>query len=494
MARFLLTSLFFCCFLSGVLAVQVTVPFPQVSTTLFVPVTLNCDYTTSAPIQGVIVTWRFKSFCLDPVLQYYSTAYQAAQQLGQDPSNDCPDSQRKVRIVAQKHGTNQATLGPEYQNRKITIQNNADLWIGEVKWWDNGVYFCSVEAAGDTSGGGDKFVKLIVYNWLTVLLIIIGAILLIILFGVCCCQCCPQRCCCYVRCPCCPQTCCCPEKAVMEYRMIKEAQKAMNPWAHGQPIYAPLSNHSSYQMNPLLYAGSASGKIPMSPLPLPPPQPVPMPVAMPPPSIHGNGSAHGANHMLDYLENQVRGMDMTSPLLQPQPALQQIPPPPQHMPQNVPFSAGPPSMLSGLDDGPAHRRPPGARPPSGSSGYGRHYPPQSGRSIPRSYSQEDILDNRSRAGGAGYRPRSRSRDDLMAEPRRPGPSRQDRNYTPPHRRGSWGSASDDGSRRGAARGPRGGGWSDYPPSYSEYEPGNKPGKRPERFSDKSSRSGNSIVI
>lgn len=43
--------------------------------------------------------------------------------------------------------------------------------------------------------------------------------------------------------------------AVMQHRMMKEAQKAMSPWMNGQPMYAPMSSHSSYQMNPMLYAG-----------------------------------------------------------------------------------------------------------------------------------------------------------------------------------------------------------------------------------------------
>lgn len=481
--------------LSGVLAVQVSVPFTEVKTALFASVTLRCDYSTSATLQNVIVTWSYKSFCKDPVLEYYSTAYQAALQLGQDPSNDCPDRQRTVKIVAQKQGTNAATLGPEYSQRKITIQNKADLVISEVMWWDNGVYYCSIGAVGDMTGDGDKFVKLVVYHWLTVLFIVIGALLLIILFGICCCQCCPQRCCCYIRCPCCPRTCCCPEKAVMQHRMMKDAQQAMSAWANGQQIYAPMSNHSSsYQMNPMLYGGSASGKMPLTPMPLPPPQPM----MMPPPSIHGNGSVHGSMHgtnqVLDFLEGQVRGMDMAGPIIQPQPLMQHLPPPPQRMPQNVPFSAGPPSMLSALGDGPNVRRPQGTRPPSGSSGYGRHYPPPSGRNMTRSYSQEDMLDNQSHAGGPGYRPRSRSREDLLVEPRRPGPSRNDRNYSPQRRRGSWGSASDEDSRRGGSRGGRGGDWSDHPPSYREYEPGQKPMKRPEHFSERSSRSGTSIVI
>ncbi|KAM9366908.1 immunoglobulin-like domain-containing receptor 1a [Symphorus nematophorus] len=514
--------------------IQVIVPQQERSTALFASVILRCDYSTSANLQDVLVTWRYKSFCKDPVLEYYSTAYQSALQLGQDPSNDCPDRQRTVRTVIQKRGSNEPTLGAEYRERKITIQNKADLVISEVMWWDNGVYFCSVDAAGDTSGDSDKEVKLIVYHWLTVLFIIIGALLLIILFCICCCQCCPQICCCYVRCPCCPQKCCCPEKAVMQHRMMKEAQRAMAPWVGGQPIYGPMTNSS--QMNPLLYSGSASGKsIPLKPMPLPPPQS--SAYSMPPPSAHGNHTPANTNQMLDYLESQVRGMDMASPLLQSQPPpphhmqlippppqhMHQIPPPPQHMTTTVPFSPGPPSMISALDDGPTERRiitlppirenrmPPPApktRPPSSSessrSGFGRRdergaagrrYPsPTRSRGIPRSYSQ-DSLDGRSRSGARGGmdRPRSRSRDDLFD-------SRSRGNYSPPASRrsrgGSWSSDDEGSSRRGGGRrGGGGGGWVDKPPSYTEYEPGQKPGaRRNERYSDKSSRSGTSIVI
>lgn len=50
-------------------------------------------------------------------------AYQAALALGQDPSDDCNDSQRKVRIVIQKYGQKEPVLGIDYQQRKITIQN-----------------------------------------------------------------------------------------------------------------------------------------------------------------------------------------------------------------------------------------------------------------------------------------------------------------------------------------------------------------------------------
>ncbi|KAM4630417.1 immunoglobulin-like domain-containing receptor 1 isoform 2-T2 [Polymixia lowei] len=527
---------------SELLCVQVNVPQQERSTALFASVILRCDFSTSANLQDVLVTWRFKSFCKDPVLEFYSTAYQSALQLGQDPSNDCPDRQRTVRTVVQKRGSNEATLGPEYRERRISIQNKADLVISEVMWWDNGVYFCAIDAAGDTSGDSDREIKLIVYHWLTVLFIIIGALLLIMLLCICCCQCCPQKCCCYIRCPCCPQICCCPEKAVMQHRMMKDAQRAMAPWMGGQPVYGPMS-HGSSQMNPLLYSGSASGKsIPMNVPMLPPPHSA---YSMPPASVHGNNTPAGTNQMLDYLESQVRGMDMASPLLQPQPAppphhqqmpppphLQQMPPPPhlqqmppsQHMPLSVPFSAGPPSMISALDDhGPNERRvitlppigeqqsgriPPPApktRPPSSSdssrSGYShrrdnrgggggggaRRYPsPTRSRGIPRSYSEES-LDGRGRSGPRGGmgRPRSRSRDDLFE-------TRSRGNYSPPASRrsggGSWSSDDEDSSRRGGGGARRGGGgWTEKPPSYTEYEPGQKPG-------DKSSRSGTSIVI
>ncbi|KAL8190856.1 UNVERIFIED_CONTAM: hypothetical protein K2H54_062821 [Gekko kuhli] len=89
-------------------------------------------------------------------------AYQAGLAIGQDPSNDCNDNQREVRIVAQRRGQNEPVLGIDYRQRKITIQNRADLVINEVMWWDNGVYYCTVEAPGDTTGDPDKEVKLIV--------------------------------------------------------------------------------------------------------------------------------------------------------------------------------------------------------------------------------------------------------------------------------------------------------------------------------------------
>jgi len=60
-------------FSTGCLGIQVIVPQQDRSTALFASVILRCDYTTSANLQDVLVTWRYKSFCKDPVLEYYST-------------------------------------------------------------------------------------------------------------------------------------------------------------------------------------------------------------------------------------------------------------------------------------------------------------------------------------------------------------------------------------------------------------------------------------
>lgn len=65
-------SFFFCPSTVSV-CIQVIVPQQERSTALFASVILRCDYSTSANLQDVLVTWRFKSFCKDPVLEYYST-------------------------------------------------------------------------------------------------------------------------------------------------------------------------------------------------------------------------------------------------------------------------------------------------------------------------------------------------------------------------------------------------------------------------------------
>nr|XP_058151703.1 immunoglobulin-like domain-containing receptor 1 isoform X2 [Dasypus novemcinctus] len=307
------------CLPAGCLSLLVTVQDTERYVTLFASVILKCDYTTSAQLQDVVVTWRFKSFCKDPIFDYYSASYQAALSLGQDPSNDCNDSQREVRIVAQRRGQNEPVLGVDYRQRKITIQNRADLVINEVMWWDHGVYYCTIEAPGDTSGDPDKEVKLIVLHWLTVIFITAGALLLLLLIGVCWCQCCPQYCCCYIRCPCCPARCCCPEEALARHRYMKQVQ-ALGPQMMEKPLYwgADRSSQvSSYPMHPLLQRDlslrSSVAQMPMT-----------QTAAYPP----------VANGVLEYLEKELRNLN-----------------PAQALPPD--FRAGPgqprhPSMLSSL--------------------------------------------------------------------------------------------------------------------------------------------------
>ncbi|XP_051259863.1 immunoglobulin-like domain-containing receptor 1b isoform X2 [Dicentrarchus labrax] len=542
------------------LSIQVIVPETERRTTLFASVILRCDYSTSANPQDVLVTWRYKSFCKDPVLEFYSTGYQAALQLGQDPSNDCPDRQRTVRTVIQKRGINEPILGADYRERKITIQNKADLVITEVMWWDNGVYFCTIDAAGDTTGDSDREVKLIVYHWLTVLLIILGALLLIMLFCICCCQCCPQKCCCYVRCPCCPQTCCCPEKAVMQHRMLRDAQKAMAPWVNGQPIYAPISSNVSSQGVPILYSGSYADYPVKQNFAMAPMQLSPMALQQQPPPhphhVNGSmrGSTHGTGQVLDYLENQVRGMDMAAPQMahyavQNRPQLQ---PQFQPGPPAVPYTPGPPSMLSALDEmgvkgverrvitlppiiqrvpsfssrrGPAAGDGPrgGQRLSSQSSGSANHSggglprnsrgyrdvsPPR--RGILRDYSDDSDWENRrgrvshrgsrnerggsARRSGAGSRRRTHSRDDLMEELHSRA-ARRERSYSPPQRRkGSWSSDEEDSRGRKSGKGKD---WPEKPPSYFsiENQTEHSNGRRNYNpLSDRSSRSSTSVVI
>lgn len=49
----------------------------------------------------------------------------------------------------------------------LYLFTDADLVINEIMWWDNGVYFCSIDAPGDTTGDSDREVKLIVYRKLS---------------------------------------------------------------------------------------------------------------------------------------------------------------------------------------------------------------------------------------------------------------------------------------------------------------------------------------
>ncbi|XP_075710773.1 immunoglobulin-like domain-containing receptor 1 [Rhinoderma darwinii] len=284
------------CLYTGCLALQVTVQDTERYAMLFSTIILKCEYSTSAQIQDVAVTWRYKSFCKDPIFEYYSASYQAGLSLKQDPSNDCNDNQRVVRIVIQKRGQNEPVLGTDYRQRKITIQNKADLVMSEVMWWDHGVYYCSVEAQGDTSGDPDKEVKLIVLHWLTVLFIVLGGLLLLLFVAICWCQCCPHCCCCYVRCPCCPTTCCCPEEAIARHRYMKQAQ-ALVPWMMEKPMYAGAdrnSAHSSYQLNPLLQRDfSQQNSLPMTRQPNYPP---------------------ANNEVLSFLEKEIKNLNPAQPL------------------------------------------------------------------------------------------------------------------------------------------------------------------------------------
>ncbi|NWY01945.1 ILDR1 protein, partial [Nothoprocta ornata] len=460
---------------AGCLSLLVTVQDIERYTTLFASVVLKCDYSTSAQLQDVVVTWRFKSFCKDPIFDYYSTSYQAGLALGQDPSNDCNDNQRQVRVVIQKYGQNEPVLGVDYRQRKITIQNRADLAISEVMWWDHGVYYCTVEAPGDTSGDPDKEVKLIVLHWLTVLLIVLGGLLLILLIGVCWCQCCPQYCCCHVPCACCPRRCCCNEEALERHHFMKQA-RALAPWMSPNMIYKGgdgNSQLSSYKLNPLLQRDvSLHSSIPL---------------------VQPQGQLFSNKGVLDYLESEIQNLNLSS-----------------HQRQAVPHA----SLLSSLGSDIAdHRVPPHVDPvPSlhGSSNSSRphrdaHAPrpwdsPAEKQREPRPWPRHADGDFHSSRGrepwarqqeeraarqgydGRPWRPRqdaspvrhadraksssssssfypeeSKERSGQQREPREPPAGRRDyqhharraegsghrpRSYSPPSRRGSWSSSEE----------------------------------------------------
>lgn len=55
-------------------------------------------------------------------------------------------------------------MSVSFLNLVMSLSTEADLVITEVMWWDNGVYFCNIDAAGDTAGDSDREVKLIVYR------------------------------------------------------------------------------------------------------------------------------------------------------------------------------------------------------------------------------------------------------------------------------------------------------------------------------------------
>lgn len=109
---------------------QVTVQNPFNVVILFQPVTLQCNYQTSAT-QPPIVTWKYKSYCRSRLADAFNPSSQDSQitnQLqqnnpGYNPYVECQDNSRTVRVVATKQG-NAVTLGDFYQGRRITITNS----------------------------------------------------------------------------------------------------------------------------------------------------------------------------------------------------------------------------------------------------------------------------------------------------------------------------------------------------------------------------------
>ncbi|XP_064160833.1 lipolysis-stimulated lipoprotein receptor isoform X3 [Anguilla rostrata] len=262
-------------------AISVNCPTKRYVVILFQPVTLTCNYQTSST-QPPVVTWRYKSYCRDPIQAALnpSSAENALAQANPNynPNIECADSQRTVRIVASKQG-NAVTLGEVYQGRKISILNNADLNIAQTAWGDSGVYVCSVVSSQDLTGNSEDYTELIVLerksnttdllpgidllvmeDWLLVLLLVLGFLLLLLLIGICWCQCCPHTCCCYIRCPCCPERCCCP-------RALYEAGKAVKSGGaysqYAPTMYAPPSLYAQ----PVYAGGMNPPPIPMLPMP-----------------------------------------------------------------------------------------------------------------------------------------------------------------------------------------------------------------------------------
>ncbi|XP_060937051.1 lipolysis-stimulated lipoprotein receptor isoform X2 [Limanda limanda] len=246
------------------MAISVQCPTKRYVAILFQPVTLTCNYQSTAS-QPPVITWKYKSYCRDPIAAAMNP--NSAENLltqnnpNYDPNIECADSQRTVQIVASKQAS-AVSLGSEYQGRKISIINNADLNLGQTAWGDSGVYVCSVVSSQDLSGNSEDYTELIVLDWLLVLLVVLGFLLLLLLIGICWCQCCPHTCCCYISCPCCPDRCCCP-------RALYEAGKAVkkgipNQYAHTQ--YAQTQYAPSMYAQPA-YGGPMQPSMPMLPLP-----------------------------------------------------------------------------------------------------------------------------------------------------------------------------------------------------------------------------------
>ncbi|KAG5271946.1 hypothetical protein AALO_G00185980 [Alosa alosa] len=296
-------------FISCTMAINVQCPVKRYVVILFQPVTLQCQYQTS-DLNPPLITWKYKSYCKDPIAMALnpssSDSALAQANPNYDPVIECPDSQRTVRIVASKRIS--VTLGSDYQGRRISITNDADLNIAQTAWGDSGVYLCSVASDQDLTGNGECYTELIVLerkanttdllpgidllvmeDKLLVALVVIGCFLLLLLIGICWCQCCPHTCCCYVSCPCCPERCCCP-------RALYEAGKAVKTGVPSQ--YAPTLYAPSMYAQPVHGFGGNSPAIPMLPMP------------------QGMGIAPSTNFNRDYDHASSIGQDSQVPLLQ----------------------------------------------------------------------------------------------------------------------------------------------------------------------------------
>uniref|UniRef100_A0A8C5S8I4 Lipolysis stimulated lipoprotein receptor n=1 Tax=Laticauda laticaudata TaxID=8630 RepID=A0A8C5S8I4_LATLA len=252
--------------LDSAIAIQVSVLNPFNVAILFQPVTLQCNYQTTAT-QPPIVLWKYKSYCRSRIADAFNPGSQESQlnnQLqtnnpGYNPYVECQDNSRTVRVVATKQG-NTVTLGEFYQGRRITITNDADLSIEQTAWGDSGVYYCTVTSSQDLQGNNEAYAELIVLgkssgvsellpgfqighmeDWVFVVLVVLAFFLVFLLLGICWCQCCPHTCCCYLRCPCCPEKCCCPEALYVAGRAATSGVPS---------VYAPSIYGSSNPVKP----------------------------------------------------------------------------------------------------------------------------------------------------------------------------------------------------------------------------------------------------
>ncbi|XP_056871354.1 immunoglobulin-like domain-containing receptor 2 isoform X2 [Takifugu flavidus] len=231
---------------------------------LFQSVVLPCQY-NSVSTQTPVVQWVYKSYCRDRTRDSFSHADVLSGGLGGGGLNggsggagggyetgmrasylDCADSSRTVRMVASISGSS-VTLSEYYKNRDISINNKADLRIGEVQWGDSGVYMCKVVISDDLEGQNEASVELLVLEWVFVASVALGSVLFLLLVGICWCQCCPHSCCCYVSCWCCPDTCCCPRHLYEAGKGIKTGTSTPQTPAYppyfvtGVPAMVPIA-------------------------------------------------------------------------------------------------------------------------------------------------------------------------------------------------------------------------------------------------------------